>query len=251
LNDSHKLARIAGLLYLLSLPTTGFWYGVGNSLELGNAAALLANVQTHRHTFEIALIAGAIGAVDHLVLAVLLCRLFSPVGRTASALLVAFTAVSVTLCLAALARQMDVLALLDTAAIDAGQLQLHVALAMRSYQSLFLASAIFWGIWLVPLGWLALNSGFVPRTVGWLLWLGAPFYVLAFVGGVFDAGYQESLLGRVAGIASGVPDVIGEGAFALWLLIVGTRRASGRPRQKGGGMRPHEGDRRRVRRPAK
>jgi hypothetical protein len=228
-NDAHKLARIAGLLYVLSLPTTGFWFGVGNSLELGNAAALLTNVQTHRQTFEIALIAGVLGAVDHLVLAVLLFRLFSPVGRTAAAILVVFTAVSVTLCLAAIARQMDVLALLDAAAtINRDQLQLHVALAMRSYQSLFLTSAIFWGLWLAPLGWLVLNSGFVPRTLGWLLWLGVPFYVLAFVGGVFDPSYQESLLGRVAGIASGIPDVIGEGGLALWLLVVGTPRVAGR-----------------------
>jgi hypothetical protein len=28
-NSDHKLARLAGLLYLILLPTTGLWYGTG------------------------------------------------------------------------------------------------------------------------------------------------------------------------------------------------------------------------------
>ena len=227
MNDTHKLARIAGLLYGISLPTTGFWYGFGSSLAVGDAATVLAHVQAHRTTFEIALIAGGVGAVNHLILAVLLYRLFRPVGQTAAALVLVFGLASVPLCLAAIARQMDVLSLLNTPQIVNGdQLSLHVMLALQGYANLFLTAAIFWGVWLVPLGWLALRCGFVPRVLGVLMWLGAPFYVLAFAGSIVDPGYQLSVLGRIVGIASGVPDVIGEGGLALWLLIVGTRRAA-------------------------
>jgi hypothetical protein len=227
LSDTHKLARLAGLLYVLSLPTTGFWYGFGSSLAVGDAAAVLANVQMHRETLELALISGALGAVNHLVLAVLLYRLFRQTGQTAAALVLVFTAVSAPLSLAAIARQMDVLALLDAAsAIGSEQLRFHVMLAMRGYTNLFLTSAIFWGVWLAPLGWLVWRCGFVPRVLGLLILLGAPFYVLAFAGSIFDPGYQTSLLGRVVGVASGIPDLIGEGGLALWLLIVGTRRPS-------------------------
>jgi hypothetical protein len=194
---------------------------------VGDAAAVLANVRMRRETLELALISGALGAVNHLVLAVLLYRLFKQTGQTAAALVLVFTAVSAPLSLAAIARQMDVLALLDAApAIGSEQLQFQVMLAMRGYTNLFLTSAIFWGVWLAPLGWLVLRCGFVPRVLGVLVWLGAPFYVLAFGGSVVDPGYQMSLLGRVVGIASGIPDLIGEGGLALWLLMVGTRRSS-------------------------
>ena len=224
MTDTHKLARFAGLLYVLSLPTTGFWYGFGSSLGLGDAAALLTNIQTNRLTFEFSLIAGAIGAVNHLVLVVLLYRLFSPVSQTAAALVLLFSAVGATLCLVAIGKQMDVLALLDSASpLDPNQLPLQVAIAMRGYANLFLTSAIFWGIWLLPLGWLALSCGFMPRVIGYLLCIGAPFYTLAFVGPIFDPGYPVSLLGRLVGVVSGIPDLFGEGGFALWLLIVGTR----------------------------
>jgi hypothetical protein len=230
LTDTHRLARLAGLLYVISLPTTGFWYGFGSTLGAGDAAAIVANVQTHRDTLEVALLAGAVGAVNHLVLAVLLYRLFSPSGPTAAVLVLVFGAVSVPLSLAAMARQMELLALLDAGSVvGPAQLQLQVMLAMRGYETLFLTSAIFWGAWLLPLGWLVLRCGFVPRVLGGLLWLGAPFYVLAFAGAIFDPGYAESLLGRSVGIASGIPDLVGEGGLALWLMIVGTRWMRERP----------------------
>lgn len=232
MRDAHRLARLAGLLYVISLPTTGFWYGFGSTLGAGDAPAMLANLQMQRKTLEIALIAGALGAVNHLVLAVLLYRLFSPVGQTAAALTAAFGAASVPLSLAAMARQMDVLALLNAPPVVSGdQLQLQVWIAMRGYENLFLTSAIFWGAWLPPLGWLVLRCGFVPRVLGVLIWLGAPFYLLAFAGSIVDPGYQTSLLGRSVGLVSGIPDLIGEVGLALWLMIAGTRWAAARPAQ--------------------
>lgn len=225
MTNTNTLARVAGLLYVLSLPTTGFWYGIGRSIGEGEAATVLANLQLHRAAFEVALLSGALGVVNHLVLAVLLYRLFTSSGEIAATLILVFTAISAPLSLAAIARQMDALALLDALpTIGPELLRSQVVLAMRGYSSLFLTSSIFWGLWLLPLGWLVLRCGFVPRVFGLLIIAGAPFYIAAFAGPILDPNFQLSPLCRAIGLVSGIPDVIGEGGLALWLLFVGTRR---------------------------
>src|SRR5712671_7609216 len=113
MNSTNKVARLAGLLYLILLPTTGLWYGTWGPLVTGDPGATVAHLQASRTLFEIALIAGAVGFVDYLILGLVLYRLFSEAGKAAAGLLLAFVAVSVPLSLAAVARQNDVLSLLD------------------------------------------------------------------------------------------------------------------------------------------
>ena len=86
---SNKLARLAGLLYLILLPTTGLWYGTGRSLMAGDAAATLAKVQASRTLFEVAIVAGAAGYVDYLIMGLVFYQLFRFVSKRAASLLLA------------------------------------------------------------------------------------------------------------------------------------------------------------------
>ena len=228
MTSNHKLARLAGLLYLILLPTTGLWYGTGRSLMAGDAAATLAKVQTGRTLFEVAIVAGAAGYVDYLIIGLVFYQLFSPVSKRAASLLLAFVAASVPLALAAVARQIDVLSLLDGAkgapTLGGDQLQVQVMEALHSSNNLFLMTNIFSGLWLIPLGWLMFRSGFAPRILYVLLVLGGFFYVLGFGAPVFNAGYENTVFGRIVGISCGIPGVIGELGTGLWLLIRGTRQ---------------------------
>ena len=222
---SNKLARLAGLLYLILLPTTGLWYGTGRSLMAGDAAATLAKVQASRTLFEVAIVAGAAGYVDYLIMGLVFYQLFRFVSKRAASLLLAFVAASVPLSLAAVARQIDVLSLLDGApAFGSDQLQIQVIQALHSSNSLFLMTNIFSGLWLFPLGWLMFRSGFAPRILYIMLMLGGFFYVLGFAGPVFNADYENTFFGRIVGISCGIPGVIGELATCLWLLIRGARQ---------------------------
>ena len=225
---SNKLARLAGLLYLILLPTTGLWYGTARSLMAGDADATLAKVQASRKLFEVAIIAGAAGYVDYLIVGLVFYQLFSPVSKRAASLLLAFVAASVPLSLAAVARQIDVLSLLDGAkvlpSLGGDPLQAQVMQALHSSNNLFLMTNIFSGLWLIPLGWLMFRSGFAPRILYILLMLGGLFYVLGFVGPVFTADYENTVFGRIVGISCGVPGVIGELGTGFWLLIRGSRQ---------------------------
>lgn len=222
-----KPARLAGFLYFLLFPTTGFWYVTGQTLMSGDATTTLAQAVAGRTRFEAAIAAGAIGAVDFLVLGVVLYWLFSPTGKVASSVMLALVAASVPISLVAVARQMDVLSLLDQAQLvsEPGreQLQMHVLLAFHGYNSLFRVTNIFSGLWLIPLGYLVFRCGFMPRLLGVLLISGSVFYVASFAGPVFDTHYASSVLGRTIGIVSGIPGFIGECGTILWLLIMGAR----------------------------
>jgi uncharacterized protein DUF4386 len=225
-SESDKLARLAGALYLLTIPTTGAWYGI-SATALGADAVTLASLEASRGLLELAIVLGAIGHVNHLVLVVVLHRLLSPFGKIAANLAVVFLAASVPLSFVAIAREMDLLALLDGApalsALGAEQVQAQITLTIGAYTSLFNTQAVFWGVWLVPLGLLLLRSGFVPKVLAVFVILGGPFYVMTFIGPVLDPGYTTSLFGRVFGLVTGIPELIGEVGTALWLTIMGAR----------------------------
>ncbi len=235
MTPNDKLARFAGLFYLILLPTTGLWYGGWRSMMGADAASTLANIQTSRTFLELAIIAGGVGFVDFLIVGVVFYRLFTPVGKDAAALLLAFVASSVPLSLAAVARHLDVLSLLDAAnrlpALTGEPLQVQVMLVLHSADSLFLITTIFSGLWLIPLGWLVVRCGFMPRLLGVLLLLGSVFYVLTFAGTVFNPDYANTLVGRIVGISTGIPGILGEVGTGVWLLIMWARyrKATVRP----------------------
>ena len=228
MNSDDRSARVAGLLYLLFIPTAGLAFGFGQFLLTGDAATVFANIESHRRLFEFAIFLGVVGFIDYIVVALLLYRLLKPAGRAAATLMVALVAVSVPISLAAMAARMDVLTMLDSrqaiAALNDDQLKAQVLLVVRHADNLLLVSAMFWGLWLVPYGWLVYRCGFLPRILGILLMLGAPFYVLASVGPIFDTNYAATRLAGVVGIVSGLPGVVGgEFVTCLWLMIFGTR----------------------------
>ena len=96
---------------------------------------------------------------------------------------------------------------------------------MRSSDNLMQVSVIFWGLWLVPLGYLVYRSGFMPKTLGVLLVFGAPWYVAMFVGGVLEPDYLKTPFAQVMNYAFGIPEIVGEVGTGLWLMIRGTRGA--------------------------
>ena len=85
----------------------------------------------------------------------------------------------------------------------------------RAGNGLRLAS-LFWGLWLLPFGWLVLRSGRLPRVLGVLLLLGGIGYVVQVFGGlvpfVADAGWLRYVR---------MPAAFGEIGSCMWLLLFG------------------------------
>jgi hypothetical protein len=218
----NTTARLAGLCYLALVPTTGFAYGYVAFMPHGNPGALIAALESGRQTLEGTILIGAAGFIGYLVLAALLHQLLAPTSKLAADLMVLFVAASVPLSLAALAQRMDLLALLEA---PPPALASEAMRLLQSEHDLFQVSVIFWGLWMIPLGWLVCRSGIVPRLIGWWLILGGFGYLSTFILPLLHLNLPASVGGVLAVLTVG-----SELAFMFWLIV----RGAGAGREEAG-----------------
>ena len=77
---------------------------------------------------------------------------------------------------------------------------------------------LFFGLWLIPMGWCVLRSGWMPRALGWILVGGGVGYVLsAFIGYLAPDA-------QVVAEALAYPAHVGEFWMVGYLLVRGVRR---------------------------
>lgn len=225
MGSGNKTARIAGLLYLVVVVTGIFSlaYVPSKLSGHGDAAATVGNILAHEQLFRLGIVSGLLCYTAFLLLPLVLYRLLSPVDRNAAALMVAFAVSSVPISFVSLANKLDVLSLLDGTnhlqAFTADQLHAQVMLSLDAYSNGMLVASIFWGLWLLPFGYLVFKSGFLPRILGILLMLGCFGYLIDFLGTVLLHGYAEFLIARYATL----PASLGEIGICLWLLVRGVK----------------------------
>jgi hypothetical protein len=208
----HAMARLAGWLYLATLPTAGFAYGYVAFMPREDPTALLAALEAARPALGWTVLLGAVGFVDYLVLAALFHRLLAPAGKVLADLLVLLVTASVPLALAALAQRMELMSLLDSGQADAPRAL--VLLAREA--SLIQLATIFWGLWMMPLGWLSYRSGLVPRLIGVGLIVGSFGYVLSFALPTLGIVPLPAVGGALAAVT-----LISEFAFMFWVIVKG------------------------------
>ena len=229
MGTNQTTARVAGLLYLIVVLT-----GMFNLLYLpsrftveGNVAATLDNIAAAPDLYGYGIAAGVVCYTAFLLLPFVLHALLGHVDRRVAVVMVAFAVVSVPISLVALGHKLDVLALLAAdrfATIDGAQLRAQAAFALESYRSGMQISQVFWGLWLLPFGWLVFRSGLLPKVFGILLMAGCFGYLVNIIAGSLWDGYAQSTLASVVSIPSG----LGEIGICLWLLVFGVRNR-GRP----------------------
>lgn len=232
-SSNRSMARTAGFLYLVVVLAGIFSiaYVPSQLFVRGDAAATVANIVAHESLYRLGIVAGFVCYVAFLLLPLALYRLLGHVDRRAAVLMVAFASISVPLAFVNLGHKLDVLTLLDgrvgLQAFAADQFNATVMRSLDAYRNGILVSEIFWGLWLMPFGYLVFKSGLLPKTLGALLMLGCIGYLVDVVAFMLMTDYSGSALSRVATL----PASIGEIATCLWLLIAGARetpRGSGR-----------------------
>ena len=82
----------------------------------------------------------------------------------------------------------------------------------------FVIGAMFFGLWLAPLGYLVIRSGYVPKVLGVLLVLGCAGYVAAVFTDFLSPGSGTGV-GLVITAAGGLTELL----FVGRLLVKGVR----------------------------
>jgi hypothetical protein len=225
MDSPQKTARLAGFIYLIVVLSGIFhlMYVPGQLLVWDDAAATVNNIIASETLFRLGILGGLICYTAFLLLPLALYQLLSPVNKTQALLMVIFAVVSVPISFLNMDHKFAVLRLISKAGylkgLAADQLQAQVLLQLQLYNNGNQIASIFWGLWLLPLGYLIFKSGFLPKILGILLMAGCFGYLLDFVGDLLMPGYGKS------GISTFVtmPGSLGEIGTCLWLLLVGIK----------------------------
>jgi len=215
---SMRTARIAGALYLAMMPFAMFSLYVRFEMIPGaTAAETAAHILESPGMFGAAIVTWLASQVISIFLVVQLYKLLKPVDATWSLMMLVLALVGVPITCANEAHQFAALMVLQNPVLTAGpeqqvaQMALHLAMHDRGLA----VAHIFWGLWLLPLGWLVFRSGFLPRWLGVLL-------LIAGAGYLFD--FLTSTVFPFGGVAVTTYTFIGELLLPLWLLIKGIDR---------------------------
>lgn len=209
-------ARLAGFLYLLVVPLGifGSLYVPSKLIVPGDAARTAENLMASESLFRLGIVSDLLAPLVLIFVVLFLYKLLKPVNKTMASLMVIFLLLGVPIALLSKVFQFTALQLLSGAnyldVFSTEQLQALALQFLRLHDRGGTIAAIFWGLWLFPMGYLVFKSGFFPRILGILLMISCFGYVI---------NSFAIFLGYTANV--GLVAALGEVLFILWLLIKG------------------------------
>ena len=212
-------ARVAGALYILVILLGGFAeVAVRQGLIVGGdpaatAKAIMANESLYRLGFCAEMLTNMIA----IPLTLVMYRILAPAGRFWVLLAVLFDLTQNTINAVNAWTQFAPLTLLsgspDVAALPKAELAALARVALKWHDVGFNIALTFFGVALVIYGVVIFRSRFLPRLIGVLYGIAGLCYLAnSFVYFMAPSLSSPAIL---------APCLLGEGALALWMLIVG------------------------------
>jgi len=217
-----RTARTTGLLYL-GLAITGLlsYMLIRNQLFVaGDPGATLANLTQNEFLARLGIVMEMGVVLTQALVALWFYRLFARVNAFAAGSIAAFglvNAVAILGSAALLAAALDVS--LDASLTAGGGVAATSQLLYVVSGHLWTIGGIFFGLWLIPMGWLARRSGWMPSVLGWFLMIGGVGYVLSAL-----LSYLLPTAGSVLDLIT-LPATVGELWMVGYLCLRGVRRA--------------------------
>ena len=219
-----RLALIAGFLYLIVGIFGGFAVGYANPSVYvsGDAATTAANVAANPGLVRAAVLADLLQATAFVFLAMFLYLLLKGVNKNVARAMVILVAIATAImCLNEVFQFAALLVAGDVsyaASFGADGSDALVMLLMDMFHYGFLTAQIFFGLWLIPLGYLAYKSGIFLKALGVVLVLGGVSYLVDLV-----IAFLAPDLSRDIHMFFAIAPAIAEIGMVLSLLWIGLR----------------------------
>ena len=216
-----RLALIAGFLYLIVGIFGGFAVGYANPSVYvsGDAATTAANVAANPGLVRAAVLADLLQATAFVFLAMFLYLLLKGVNKNVARAMVILVAIATAImCLNEVFQFAALLVAGDVsyaASFGADGSDALVMLLMDMFHYGFLTAQIFFGLWLIPLGYLAYKSTMFPKVLGIVLVVGGVSYLIDLVVAFLLPDASKQIHGFMA-IAPAIAE-IGMVVSLLWL----------------------------------
>jgi hypothetical protein len=227
MNSTKRLARFAGLLYLLVGIFGGFAEGFVDPkmYVAGNAASTAANLVANPGLVRLGVVSHLLDGTCFVFLALTLYILLEHVHKgVARAMLVLVALATGIICLNAVFQFEGLRVATDASyatALGAAGSNALASLLMDTQHYGTLIAQVFFGLWLIPLGYLANKSGYFPQWLGILLMTGGACYIVDL-----GAAFLVPDLGQKIHAVVIIPSAIAEISMVLYLLLVGVRTGS-------------------------
>jgi hypothetical protein len=224
MTSPKRLARIAGVLYLLNGIVAGFAFGyvLTRVYVPGNAASTAGNLVANSGLVRMGVLADLFQATEWAFLAMTLFLLLKHVNRSAAGAMVAIVAIGSAITCLNDVFQFEAIRVATNPSYAAsfGALGSNalVLLLLDIHHYGFLIAQIFFGLWLVPFGYLAYKSGMFPKALGIALIVGGACYLVGMVAVFLVPDFGEKINSLIT-----IPSAIAELSMAGYLLAVGVK----------------------------
>ncbi|HKF75686.1 MAG TPA: DUF4386 domain-containing protein [Candidatus Dormibacteraeota bacterium] len=216
------VARVAGSLYLFGSVCFVLAMEVRSGiLNASGTAGAADNVRSSAFLFRASLAADLVSWTCALLTGMALYVLLNNVHRMAAAAMMVFVVVEVAVGYLNDVNQYAALTIATSApsakAFGADGSNALVMLAAQTQHNGLLINEMFFGLWLLPLGYLVIKSRHFPRLVGLLLIVAAVDWIAQF--------FADLLVPSLPAYVFAVEQIggVGELVFVAWLLIFAVR----------------------------
>jgi hypothetical protein len=228
-------ARIAGVLFLLSIVAGGFgeFYVPDKLIVPSDAAATAKNVIAHEYLFRMGFAAYLVEATCDIALTLIFYVLLSPVGKNLALLAAFFRLVSTSVFGVAELFYFAALPILGGSdylkTFSPEQLNTLALLSLKLYGYCGEIFMVFYGVASILFGYLIFRSGYLPKILGALLALAGFGFVTSNFALVFAPAYASS------GFLLPMP--IAALSLTLWLLVRGVNVPKWEEKQRSSHLR--------------
>jgi uncharacterized protein DUF4386 len=226
MTSPKRLARIAGVLYLLVAIFGGFAEGFVDPkmYVAGNAAATAGNVLANAGLVRMGVVSHLLDSAFFVFVALTLYILLKHVHKSVARAMVVLVAIAAgVICLNAVFEFEGLRVATDSTYVAAFGIAGSNALVLLLFDIQHygtLAAQVFFGLWLVPMGYLAYKSaGLFPRWLGVLVIVGGICYLVDLLA-LFSVPDLGKEIHTFVGI---IPTAIAEVSLLGYLLVIGVK----------------------------
>ena len=222
-SSPKRLARIAGVFYLLVAIFGGFAEGFGDPkmYVAGNAAATAANVLADPGLVRMIVVAHLVNAIFFILTAMTFYILLQHVNKSVARAMLVFVALSVGITTLNAVFQFEGLQVATNSsyvdAFGAAGSNALVLLLLDIQHYGTLSAQVFFGLWLAPLGYLAYKSGLFPKALGVTLVAATVYYLVHLITAFLVPDFHKQIQPFILIV------IIAEVWLLGYLLIVGVR----------------------------
>ncbi len=221
MSDDVRTARVAGAWYL-GLAVTGilgFLLVRPAILVEGDHAATLANLQDKESLARLGIVVEMATVVTQALAAIWFYKLFREVRHVAGVSVAAFGLVNAVAIMGSAIFVATALSVAGDASLaPGGDTAAAVGVLYQLSTDAWGVGALFFGLWLIPMGWAVITTARFPRALGWILVVGGIGYLLS---SLVDYGFADAPTPVVDALA--FPATIGEFWMIGYLLVRGIR----------------------------